>query len=90
MAPEYVVHGQLTEKADIYGYGILVLEMITGRKNSSPSASGEGYSLMSLVSIFEFSLQSSYFVDNFKLPHLNHFINLSSFIRFGVIILQRH
>ena len=52
MAPEYVVHGQLTEKADIYSYGIVVLELITGRKNSSLATSGEGQSLMSLVSFF--------------------------------------
>lgn len=49
MAPEYVVHGQLTEKADIYSYGILVIEVITGRKNSSLSTTGEGHSLMSQI-----------------------------------------
>eukprot|EP00253_Pinus_taeda_P032257 PITA_32257 len=31
-APEYAVHGQLTEKADIYSYGIVVLEIVSGRK----------------------------------------------------------
>ncbi|KAL4202901.1 hypothetical protein AMTRI_Chr02g265820 [Amborella trichopoda] len=50
MAPEYVIHGQLTEKADIYSYGVLVLEMVTGRKNNnSISTSVEGHSLMSLI-----------------------------------------
>lgn len=34
MAPEYLVRGQLTEKADVYGFGVLVLEIATGRKNS--------------------------------------------------------
>ena len=53
MAPEYVVHGQLTEKADIYSYGVLVLEIITGRKNNnSISTSAEGQSLMALVILF--------------------------------------
>lgn len=50
MAPEYIVHGQLTEKADIYSYGVLVLEIVTGRKNhSSIAESAEGHSLVSLV-----------------------------------------
>ncbi|OAY77361.1 cysteine-rich receptor-like protein kinase 2 isoform X2 [Ananas comosus] len=50
MAPEYIVHGQLTEKADIYSYGVLVLEIITGRKNhNSVASSDEGHSLMSLI-----------------------------------------
>eukprot|EP01018_Ginkgo_biloba_P008803 Gb_08282 [translate_table: standard] len=34
MAPEYIVHGQLTEKADIFSFGVLVLEIISGRKNN--------------------------------------------------------
>ena len=52
MAPEYIVHGQLTEKADIYSYGVLVLEIITGRKNhNSVASSAEGLSLMALVQI---------------------------------------
>ncbi|XP_059294172.1 cysteine-rich receptor-like protein kinase 42 isoform X2 [Lycium ferocissimum] len=35
MAPEYLVKGQLTEKADVYSYGVLVLEIVCGRKNSA-------------------------------------------------------
>ncbi|KAK3140822.1 hypothetical protein QOZ80_5AG0406310 [Eleusine coracana subsp. coracana] len=50
MAPEYIIHGQLTEKADIYSYGVLVLEIITGRKNhNSVASSAEGISLMALI-----------------------------------------
>ncbi|PON59671.1 Serine/threonine protein kinase [Trema orientale] len=35
MAPEYLVRGQLTEKADVYAFGVLVLEIVCGRKNSA-------------------------------------------------------
>ncbi|KAL0351029.1 UNVERIFIED_CONTAM: Cysteine-rich receptor-like protein kinase [Sesamum radiatum] len=35
MAPEYLVKGQLTEKADVYSYGVLVLEIVCGRKNNA-------------------------------------------------------
>lgn len=34
MAPEYFVHGQLTKKADVYSFGVLVLEIISGRRIS--------------------------------------------------------
>ncbi|TXG50244.1 hypothetical protein EZV62_022768 [Acer yangbiense] len=34
MAPEYLVRGQLTEKADVYAFGVLVIEVSSGRKNS--------------------------------------------------------
>lgn len=35
MAPEYLVRGKLTEKADIYSFGVVVIEMVTGKKNNS-------------------------------------------------------
>ncbi|XWS34469.1 hypothetical protein CRYUN_Cryun21dG0041100 [Craigia yunnanensis] len=35
MAPEYVMHGHLSVKADVFSFGVLVLELISGRKNSS-------------------------------------------------------
>ncbi|XP_028800638.1 cold-responsive protein kinase 1-like [Neltuma alba] len=31
-APEYAIYGQLSEKADIYSYGVVVLEIISGQK----------------------------------------------------------
>ncbi|XP_048428177.1 cysteine-rich receptor-like protein kinase 2 isoform X2 [Pyrus x bretschneideri] len=35
MAPEYAVLGKLTEKADVYSFGVLVIEIICGRRNNS-------------------------------------------------------
>jgi len=34
MAPEYLIQGQLTDKADVYSFGVLVLETACGRKNN--------------------------------------------------------
>jgi len=34
MAPEYLIQGQLTDKADVYSFGVLVLETASGRKNN--------------------------------------------------------
>lgn len=35
MAPEYAMRGYLTDKADVYSYGIVALEIVSGRSNSS-------------------------------------------------------
>ncbi|XP_020597957.1 cysteine-rich receptor-like protein kinase 2 isoform X2 [Phalaenopsis equestris] len=35
-APEYAIHGQLTEKVDTYSFGVVILEIISGRRNSNP------------------------------------------------------
>ncbi|XAR56436.1 Non-specific serine/threonine protein kinase [Bertholletia excelsa] len=35
MAPEYAMHGYLTYKADVYSFGIVALEIVSGRCNAS-------------------------------------------------------
>ncbi|KAG5240496.1 receptor protein [Salix suchowensis] len=35
MAPEYVMHGHLSVKADVFSFGVLVLELISGQRNSA-------------------------------------------------------
>ncbi|KAE8692325.1 Cysteine-rich receptor-like protein kinase 2 [Hibiscus syriacus] len=34
MAPEYLAKGKLTDKADVYSFGVLLLEMVTGKQNN--------------------------------------------------------
>ncbi|XP_011015680.1 PREDICTED: G-type lectin S-receptor-like serine/threonine-protein kinase RKS1, partial [Populus euphratica] len=34
MSPEYAIHGQYSIKSDVFSYGVLTLEIISGRKNS--------------------------------------------------------
>ncbi|XP_028752741.1 cold-responsive protein kinase 1-like [Neltuma alba] len=40
-APEYAIHGQLSEKADIYSYGVVVLEIISGERSNELKVQGE-------------------------------------------------
>ncbi|XP_028767834.1 putative receptor-like protein kinase At4g00960 [Neltuma alba] len=35
MAPEYAMHGHISIKSDIYSFGVLILEIISGKKNTS-------------------------------------------------------
>lgn len=35
VAPEYAMRGQLTEKADVFSFGIVALELVSGHHNSN-------------------------------------------------------
>ncbi|XP_045089223.1 cold-responsive protein kinase 1 isoform X2 [Aegilops tauschii subsp. strangulata] len=35
LAPEYAIRGQVTKKSDIYSYGVLLLEIVSGRCNTN-------------------------------------------------------
>ena len=35
IAPEYVIRGILTEKADVYSFGALVIEVVSGKRNNA-------------------------------------------------------
>ncbi|KAL2473888.1 Cysteine-rich receptor-like protein kinase 10 [Forsythia ovata] len=42
MSPEYVMHGQFSVKSDVFSFGVLVLEIVSGRKNSSSVSQSDG------------------------------------------------
>ncbi|KAJ4792511.1 cysteine-rich RECEPTOR-like kinase [Rhynchospora pubera] len=49
ISPEYAIHGQFSIKSDVFSYGVLVLEIVTGKKNSSPLENEEIEHLLSFV-----------------------------------------
>ena len=40
-APEYAIHGQLSEKVDIYSYGVVILEIISGQRSKASKDDGD-------------------------------------------------
>lgn len=51
MAPEYAMHGYLSVKTDVFSYGVLVLEIVSGRKNQVRQLGVEKADLLNYVSM---------------------------------------
>ncbi|CAN6548911.1 unnamed protein product [Malus baccata var. baccata] len=76
MAPEYLAHGQLTEKADVYSFGVLILEIITGRQNNRSTSAeySDGIVIITwkhfqagtVEELYDPNLMLQNFHDNFK------------------------
>nr|XP_027098199.1 cysteine-rich receptor-like protein kinase 2 isoform X1 [Coffea arabica] len=49
MAPEYLAHGQLTDKADVYSFGVLLLEIVSGRQNNRSKTTEYSDSLVTIA-----------------------------------------
>ncbi|XP_039687024.1 probable leucine-rich repeat receptor-like serine/threonine-protein kinase At3g14840 [Medicago truncatula] len=46
MAPEYAMHGYLTDKADVYSFGIVALEIVSGKSNIMYRSMEEAFYLL--------------------------------------------
>ncbi|KAL5994517.1 hypothetical protein ACLOJK_024570 [Asimina triloba] len=49
LAPEYAMRGQLTKKADVYSFGVLMLEIVSGRSSAKLTWSGVQKFLLELT-----------------------------------------
>lgn len=62
MFPEYAMHGNFSIKSDVYSYEVLLLEIISGKKNHTFSLLGIGEDMSTYVSHLggRFSHRTSY------------------------------
>ncbi|KAF3451127.1 hypothetical protein FNV43_RR07217 [Rhamnella rubrinervis] len=69
LAPEYAMRGHLTEKADVFGFGVVALEILSGRPNSDNSLESEKIYLLEWAWTLHENKQSLGLVD----PRLTEF-----------------
>ncbi|KAE9617051.1 putative protein kinase RLK-Pelle-DLSV family [Lupinus albus] len=53
MAPEYAMHGYLTDKADVYSFGLVALEIVSGMSNTISQLTEECFSLLDWVHVLK-------------------------------------
>ena len=56
MAPEYAMHGYLTDKADVYSFGVVTLEIVSGKNITSFRPKGDHIHLVDWVVISNYLL----------------------------------
>lgn len=49
LAPEYAMRGHLTEKADVFAFGMVVMEVVAGRLNSDSTLTPDEIYLLEWV-----------------------------------------
>jgi hypothetical protein len=59
LSPEYATLGQLSEKVDVFSYGVLLLEIVSGRKNIDLSLETNKIYLLEWVSVCTFSFEKN-------------------------------
>ncbi|GAB2228219.1 hypothetical protein Droror1_Dr00010049 [Drosera rotundifolia] len=60
IAPEYLLNGKLTDKCDVYAFGVVLLELLTGRKPEEKMLGCQNHSIVTWV--------MPQFTDRLKLP----------------------
>lgn len=50
MSPEYAVHGLFSTKSDIFSFGVIVLEIISGKRNTTFYEANGSLNLLGYVS----------------------------------------
>jgi serine/threonine protein kinase len=54
MSPEYALDGLFSVKSDVFSFGVVLLEILSGKKNTRFYESELAMSLISYVSMFNF------------------------------------
>ena len=56
MAPEYIKHGEFSVKSDVFSFGVIILEIVCGRRNTKVRDGDNIEDLLDTVSVVPFYL----------------------------------
>lgn len=73
MPPEYAFHGKFSEKSDVFSFGVLLLEIVSGKKNNSSIDSDLSLNFLGYVSSQPFILISLFTLTSFFASNVSDF-----------------
>ncbi|CAL1370069.1 unnamed protein product [Linum trigynum] len=88
MAPEYVMHGHLSVKTDVFSYGIILLEIISGSRNYDFRVGPDHASLLHSAWLLYRAGKTLELVDP-SLAHSYHTDEVEKCIRIGLLCCQQ-
>ncbi|XP_010319374.1 G-type lectin S-receptor-like serine/threonine-protein kinase At1g11330 isoform X1 [Solanum lycopersicum] len=87
MAPEYAMKGRFSEKSDVFSFGVLVLEIISGRKSTSSWNETSSFSLFGYAWMLWKEQDLSTFIDPFILNPSSE-MEIKKCIQIGLLCVQ--
>ncbi|KAJ9168966.1 hypothetical protein P3X46_020439 [Hevea brasiliensis] len=89
MAPEYLLGGVFSEKSDVFSFGVLILEIVSGRKASSFQYDEQYMSLLAFAwqswsASMGVQMIDEALADSFSLPEVSRCVNI------GLLCVQDH
>ncbi|KAI3964865.1 hypothetical protein MKW92_034859 [Papaver armeniacum] len=89
MPPEYLMEGRFSEKSDVFSFGVLLLEVVSGRKTTSFHHGEQSLSLLGYVSSFNLSTRSlELFIDPTLLHESVFVAEIFRCIQVGLLCVQ--
>ncbi|KAL2496236.1 G-type lectin S-receptor-like serine/threonine-protein kinase SD1-1 [Forsythia ovata] len=81
MSPEYAVHGRFSVKSDVFSFGVLVLEIVSGKRNSGFSRGDQHLNLLGHAwTLYKegrsLELVDAYLCDSANLPEVQRLIHV--------------
>ncbi|PHT81253.1 hypothetical protein T459_14268 [Capsicum annuum] len=87
MAPEYAMQGRFSEKSDVFSFGVLVLEIISGRKSTSSWSETPSLSLLGYAWKLWKEQDLSTFIDPFILNPSTE-MEIRKYMQIGLLCVQ--
>ncbi|CAI9756912.1 unnamed protein product [Fraxinus pennsylvanica] len=88
MSPEYAVHGRFSVKSDVFSFGVLVLEIVSGKRNSGFSREDQHLNLLGHAWTLYKEERSLELVDPFLLDSATPF-EVLRLIHVGLLCVQQ-